>query len=128
MDFDIERATQTEDVLGRHLYEFSRELGSPIPDHFILLVEFFKRNPELLKTEGLFRIAASVDKMDELQVHMQFGNYYILNEFSHEPHVVANYLKKILKSMGEPLCTFKLYSRFRDLSDVKVEERPEKLR
>ncbi len=53
--------------------------------------------------------------------------------------MVANYVKKVLKYMGEPLCTFKLYGKFRDLSgkildmidvfiDVKVEERAEKLR
>jgi len=49
------------------------------------------------------------------------GNYYILTKMINEPHSVANFFKKILKCMGEPLCTFKLYSRFRDLSDVKIE-------
>ncbi len=29
--------------------------------------------------------------------------------------------------MGEPLCTYKLYSRFRDLSDIKPENRTEKI-
>lgn len=55
---------------------------------------------------------------------------------SSDPHVVANYLKKVLKYMGEPLCTYKLYTKFRDLSginysiiifaliDVKLDERP----
>jgi hypothetical protein len=33
-----------------------------------------------------------------------------------EPHAVACFLKKVLRCMGEPLCTFKLYSRFRDLA------------
>ncbi len=33
-----------------------------------------------------------------------------------EPNAVANYLKRVMKCMGEPLCTFKLYPRFRDLS------------
>jgi hypothetical protein len=68
-----------------------------------------------LKTEGLFRIAASLDKLDELQVHMVMGNYYYLREVSKEPHIVSNFLKKVLKYMGEPLCTFALYGRFRDL-------------
>lgn len=58
-----------------------------------------------------------------------------------EPHSVANYLKKVLKYMGEPLCTFALYNKFRDLSgkihthkamnintDVKIEDRVEKLK
>ena len=49
------------------------------------------------------------------------GNYYILTQMVSEPHAVANFFKKILKCMGEPLCTFKLYPRFRDLSDVKID-------
>lgn len=69
-----------------------------------------------MKTEGLFRIAASMDRIDELQIHLQLGNYYILTQMVSDPHCVSNYLKKILKYMGEPLCTFKLYGRFRDLS------------
>eukprot|EP00347_Sterkiella_histriomuscorum_P023598 403334044 len=129
MDFNISTACQTVDVIGRHIYQFQRQQGSLIPDIFLLLVTFFESSPELLKTEGLFRIAASLDKLDTLQIHLQMGNYYILNEMTQDgPHAVANYLKKILKYMGEPLCTYKLYSRFRDLSDVKIEQRADKLK
>lgn len=91
-----------------------------------------------MRIEGLFRVAASVDKLDELSIHMQMGNYYIMSQMSDQPHVVANFLKKVMKYMGEPLCSFKLYTRFRDLSgkkelcksfvDVKVEEKAEMLR
>lgn len=70
------------------------------------------------------------------------GNNYYLTQLSEEPHVVANYLKKVLKYMGEPLCCYNLYSRFRDLSgnykykityiiytiEIKPEQRVEKLR
>ena len=81
-----------------------------------------------MKTEGLFRIAASLDKIDELQVHLTMGNYYYLTQLKDDPHVVANYLKKVLKYMGEPLCTFPLYSRFRDLSDTPLPKRAGKLK
>lgn len=50
------------------------------------------------------------------------GNYSYLTQLEDDPHVVANFLKKVLKYMGEPLCTFDLYVRFRDLSDVTQEE------
>ena len=50
------------------------------------------------------------------------GNYSYLTQLKDEPHVVANFLKKVLKYMGEPLCTYDLYARFRDLQDVKDEE------
>ena len=56
------------------------------------------------------------------------ANYFYLTQLADSPHVVANFLKKVLKYMGEPLCTFALYGRFRDLSDTKVEERGAKLR
>jgi len=94
----------------------------------LLLVSYFEVQPDLMKTEGLFRIAASLDKLDELQVHVTMGNYYYLTLLKEEPHVVANYLKKVLKYMGEPLCTFALYSRFRDLSDTPVPKRAAKLK
>ena len=88
----------------------------------MVLVTFFELQPQLLRTEGLFRKAASLDKLDELQVHLSMGNYYYMTQLEEEPHTVANYLKRVLKYMGEPLCTFKLYSRFRDLADVKNEQ------
>ena len=59
---------------------------------------------------------------------MIMGNYFYLTQITQEPHVVANFFKKVLKYMGEPLCTFALYSRFRDLSDTKVELRGVKLK
>jgi len=56
------------------------------------------------------------------------GNFYYLTLLKQEPHVVANFLKKVLKYMGEPLCTFALYNRFRDLSDTPVDKRCAKLK
>lgn len=73
-------------------------------------------------------MAASVDKIDELQVHIQMGNYYYLQLLKEEPHVVANFLKKVLKYMGEPLCTYNLYERFSSLSETPLDKRPAKLR
>lgn len=49
---------------------------------------------------------------------MSLGNYYYLTEENVEPHAVANYFKKILYSMSEPLCTFKLYPKFKTISET----------
>ena len=49
-----------------------------VPEIFVLLVSYFEVQPHLVKTEGLFRVAASLDKIDELQVHISMGNYYYL--------------------------------------------------
>lgn len=51
----------TNDVIGKHLYEFMREDQDSVPDIFIALVNFFEYSPELLKTEGLFRVVACQD-------------------------------------------------------------------
>lgn len=114
-DFDTQNVKQTTDILGKHIYEFKRRENDLIPEIFILIVSFFEVHHSLLKTEGLFRIAASLDKIDRLQMHLQNGNYYIMTQMVEEPHVVANFFKKVLYYMGEPLCTYKLYSRFRDI-------------
>jgi hypothetical protein len=43
------------------------------------------------------------------------GNYSYIAGLREDPHVISNFLKKVLKYMGEPLCTFALYGRFRDV-------------
>jgi hypothetical protein len=138
LNFNPETATLTTDIIGKHLCEFRKNnfneeskmknSENSVPEIFVLLVSFFEVQPNLLKTEGLFRVAASVDKIDELQVHISMGNFFYLTLLKQEPHVVANFLKKVLKYMGEPLCTFALYNRFRDLSDTPVDKRCAKLK
>ena len=62
-------------------------------------------------------------------MHVVMGNYFYLTQLQTEPHVVSNFLKKVLKYMGEPLCTYKLYSRFRDLQDIpKPGDRKQRLK
>jgi hypothetical protein len=57
------------------------------------------------------------------------GNYYYLTEANNEPHVVANFFKKVLSSMAEPLCTYKLYYKFRDVGELNSQDKKiEKLR
>jgi len=65
-NFSIEGAVQTTDVIGKHIYEFQRKDKEKVPEIFVLIVSFFEINSNLLKTEGLFRIGASLDKIDEL--------------------------------------------------------------
>jgi hypothetical protein len=125
--FVKETAEQTTDIIGKHLYEFRQFSGASVdkedvPEIFVLLVSYFEVYPELLKTDGIFRVAASQDKIEELQIHISTGNYSYITELEKDPHVVANFLKKVLKYMGEPLCTYDLYGRFRDVSDAGQEE------
>jgi hypothetical protein len=52
--------------MGKHIMEFKRKHNQKIPEIFLLLVSFFEVHGHLVKTEGLFRIAACMDKLDEL--------------------------------------------------------------
>lgn len=65
-NFDPETAVPTYDIMGKHIMEFRRRHSQYVPEIFVLLVSFFEVHPQLLKSEGLFRIAASIEKMDEL--------------------------------------------------------------
>jgi hypothetical protein len=83
LDFRRDQVTCTYyDVIGKHIYEFKRrDTGADqeeVPEIFVLLVSYFEAQPELMRTEGLFRKAASMDKLDEMHIHMSMGNYYYL--------------------------------------------------
>lgn len=52
--------------MGKHIYEFKRKGANEVPEIFILLVTYFEVQPHLMKTEGLFRKGACMDKLDEL--------------------------------------------------------------
>lgn len=66
----------TCDVIGKHLQEFEREEKNSVPYIFIALISYFEASPELMETEGLFRVVCSQTQLDELQVHLSMGNYY----------------------------------------------------
>ena len=70
LNFEVENAVPTYDIMGKHIFEFRRQTKQNIPEIFLLLVSFFDVHSHLLKTEGLFRIAASMDRLDELQTHL----------------------------------------------------------
>jgi hypothetical protein len=71
LNFNKHTAEWTTDIIGKHLYEFRQYDGAAsdkedVPEIFVLLISFYEVYPELLRTEGLFRVAASLDKIDEL--------------------------------------------------------------
>lgn len=51
------------------------------------------------------------------------GDYYKLTQLNDYPHVVACFLKKVLRYMGEPLCTFSLYPKFKNFGDIPKERK-----
>jgi hypothetical protein len=57
------------------------------------------------------------DEIEELQVHINLGNYYYITDENIGPHIVANFFKKVLNCMSEPLCTYRLYYKFREVGE-----------
>lgn len=53
--------------------------------------------------------------MYELEVHLSLKNYSYLNSLKDHPNVVANFLKKLLQELSEPLIPYANYPDFRDL-------------
>ena len=113
-NYDVE---QTSDVFGRQLLEFDQlkyHERNSVPLIFHLLVGYFQANPDLLRTEGLFRVAAAPDHVTELEIHLAMRNYSFLTNVK-DPHIVSNYFKTLMREMSEPICTFNLYDRFMSL-------------
>ena len=125
-DFDVSTAVQGYEILGKHIYEFPRDEGELVPEIFTVLFSYFERNEAHISTEGLFRIAGNKETMKEIEKEMEKGNYFYLGNIQ-EPLSVAGYMKKVFREMGEPLCTFDLYSKFKDINDETCSTPEEKV-
>ena len=75
---------------------------------------YFKSNPDYIKELGLFRVTSASDDVRELEYHLSQGNYAFLNKVN-KPHTVANYWKRMLREMRNPLIPFELYDSFGEL-------------
>ena len=56
---------------------------------------------------------------NELETNLLIGNYCFLEKTKKKPQVAGCFLKKVLKHMGEPLCTLELYENFRSIQSNK---------
>ena len=115
--------TRTSDVFGKSLEYFElvpNHAEDSVPLVFHLLIGYFQANPEVLKTEGLFRVATDLTLVHELEVHIAMRNYSHITTVS-SPHIVSNCLKKTLREMITPLNPFYLYDDFMALTEVDRE-------
>ena len=97
--------------------------GQQAPLLFWLLVGFFRHRHYETKrffTTGLFRVTSSDSKVRELETHMSQGNYAFLekkdaNGKCLDPNIVANYLKRVLRQMREPLIPERQFEKLGNL-------------
>lgn len=122
----IDSAAKTHDPLFRHLKNLKQldtsQDPDDVPEIFFLLVNFFDQNPEVYQIEGIFHVSCSDQHLYELEVHMSLKNYSVLKQMTDRPQVVANYLKRVLQEMSEPLVPFRHYRDFRDLAAPSSDE------
>ena len=96
---------------------------SKVPLVFYLCMDYFRDNEsEKMTVEGLLRIGTTNEKLRELELHMSVGNYNYINAVE-SPHVVSNYLKKVLFEMKYPLVPFSLYPEYGQLGKYEGEDR-----
>ena len=55
--------------------------------------------------------------MHDLEIHLAMQNYSYITEVK-DANVVANYFKKLLRKMPDPLCPFNVYEMFLTLRSV----------
>ena len=60
--------------------------------------------------------------MRELETHLSQANYSYLNKVT-DPHLVANYWKRVLREMKNPLIPFKQYAEYGRLSELSEADR-----
>ena len=76
---------------------------------FYLIAGYFRENEGVnMHQEGLFRLAASTADVYKFEINMAAGNYGHVAEVKN-PHVVSNYLKRLLREMKDPLVPFEQY-------------------
>jgi len=121
-DFDYESANQSMEFLGKHLYEFICEDDDVIPQVFTLLFNYFDENPDYFKLEGIFRKPGNKSLEEEMAKELEDGNYEFLQTVE-DPYTVATFIKKVLRQMGEPLCTYSRYEEFKSMGDDLNEDR-----
>jgi hypothetical protein len=87
---------------------------------FLVIYEYFS-NQEMglkrLRTENLFKVKGENKEVDKLEKNIALGNYKYLLELE-SPYIVATYFKSIFKCMGESLCRFHFYDKFKTISKL----------
>ena len=64
----------------------------------------------------VFTTNKNKETLKDIENHLFDGDYFYLGNIN-DPVTVAVFLKKVLREMGEPLCTFDAYIRFKDIND-----------
>jgi len=90
-------------------FSVNEVLKSNTPPRFVTQPINFLNKEEVLKTEGLFRVAGNLNDMETLWKILDNGGDI---PAATDVHTVSNILKKFLRQLSEPLFTFKYHKCF----------------
>ena len=123
MDLESQEETKqrtSSDIVAKRLETLTRrqDLGADEqPLVFWLLAEYFRSDPVRFDTVGIFRVTSRADDVRTLERHLSRENWPFL-ETVESPHTVANYWKRVLADMPEPLVTFSLYEQLGQIEEI----------
>jgi len=96
--------------------------GLQVPQVIHATMQFLNK-PEILTTEGLFRLSGSANTINEFKHSVDSGKELVIPANT-DPHAVAGLLKLYLRELPEPVFNFDLYDAFmqyyKDLATVKT--------
>ena len=121
---------RTSDIYGKYLEQFRRrpDLDQDQPPLiFWLLAGYFRNTPAKFNTLGLFRVTSSDERVREVEIHMSQANFPYLTTVK-DGNLVANYWKRLLREMKEPLIPFNKYEAFSELGKIDEELRLQKIK
>ena len=75
-----------------------------------------------LEAEGLFRLSASISKVQALRSQLDKGEVPDLSLYALDPHAVAGTLKGFLRELPDPVCPSELYDCFLAAAAVQLQE------
>lgn len=112
----------TSDVIGKELYEMQQvhwnTKNNRAPLIFYLIVGYFRQmGGENMHPVGLFRLAAPAVDVYKFEINMAAGNYSHVAEVTN-PHIVSNYLKRLLREMKDPIIPFRQYKAYGELNGL----------
>jgi RhoGAP domain len=94
--------------VNKRAFGLAIDEGDELPEIIEQTIELLS-DPKALRTEGLFRVSASMADVDELRVQFEGGQNISDSLEVVDPHVVAGLLMAYLLALPEPPVPFDLY-------------------
>eukprot|EP00347_Sterkiella_histriomuscorum_P018097 403346801 len=114
-----EQAQLTHDIIGKNLSVYFRQDEDEPPEIFQQIYDYFIDDEKRMHRKDLFQRLKPEDliKVDRIDCHISLGDYNHIHEIK-DSTIVAFYLKSVIKYMEQPLCTFALFDKFKQISKL----------